>query len=847
MQAHSDLNVARRIQRSATLGPCALSFDQKRLWAFHHREPGNPLYNFPIGVRMSGLLHVEALQKALDFIIERHQVLRTTFVIEGDIPMQMIGNDCTVNMPFVDLAALPAGQREAELQNVVTEEIRRPFNVGIDPMLRANLVRINKAEHALVLTTNLIAVDAWSMNILLRELSEAYSSYCLGAVPVLPQLAIEYVDFAAWQRQWLQGRVLKSRLAFWEQQFDTRDSFHHLTTDHPRPDRRTHRAAREQFTLPEDLVKSLTAMSQREGASLFMTLMAALQVLLHIRSEHEQIVVGTCVANRHRLETENLIGLFANDVVLKTDLKANPTFRELLSRVRQTALMAYAHQDVPIGKLVEELEPNRDLSQNPLFQTTLVFQDDPIPLLRLPGLVLSELDLEIDTAQFDLTVLVERRRGLRTTFEYNTDLFEATTIKRVMEDYRAVLQAAVSNPEERVVNLLRTPARHPCSRRTDGASIKEFAIPKDPTEAMLVNIWESVFGARQIGIRNNFFELGGDSLQATKLLLRVEEALGKKLSIASLFQAPTIEQFALLIRSSHTASEPVQVVPIQPKGNRSPFFCVSISGGGPMYRLLSQQLGEDQPFLGLDLQPILATHLDAPYRLQDIAAHVAKALRDQQPEGPYLLGGLCVAGLIAYEAARQLMAEGQHVSMVALFECDYPTSWSEFAPRHTQVAWLAKRLALSKLRGHLTKLAQLELGEAPTYVGSRLTSVLRSARNIAWQSALDIRSHLNGGRLQDLDQIVYLAAKAYQPQLFEGPVVLFQSSERLKKDHEDPLGGWRQVVHGDIDFYEVPGGYWEIYREPNVRILARALSHCLSKTRAWQKEDSPPVVTHALR
>jgi len=257
-----------------------------------------------------------------------------------------------------------------------------------------------------------------------------------------------------------------------------------------------------------------------------------------------------------------------------------------------------------------------------------------------------------------------------------------------------------------------------------------------------------------------------------------------------------------------------------------------------MYRLLSQQLGEDQPFLGLDLQPLLTTQLDPPYRLQDIAASVANTLLDQYPEGPFLLGGLCVAGLIAYETARQLIAQGHQVALLTLFECDYPGNWREFAPRHTQFVWLAKRLASSRLRVHLRKLAHLELGEAPAYVGSRLTSLVRSARNIMWQTALDLRSRVNGGRLQNLDQIIYTASKAYRPEPYEGRVVLFQCAERLNKDNQDPLGGWKQVVNGEIDAYEIPGSYWEIYREPNVQILAKALNHCLSEVRTCEKQCS---------
>jgi thioesterase domain-containing protein/acyl carrier protein len=676
------------------------------------------------------------------------------------------------------------------------------------------------------------------MGILLRELSEAYRAYCLDDVPALPQLPIEYVDFAVWQRLWLRGKVLESRLAFWSEQLATKDSFHHLPTDYPRLDYQTHRGAREEFTLSEDLVESLTALSQREGASLFMTLLAALQGLLHFYSGHKEIVVGTCVANRNRLETEDLIGLFANDVVLKTDLTGNPTFRELLSRVRGMALTAYAHQDVPIGKVVDELQPHRDLSRNPLFQTMFVLQDDPTQLLQIPGVALSQLRLDVGTAQFDLTVLVEKRRALHTTFEYNKDLFEAATIRRVMRDFRIVLEAVASNPEERVGSLLTTPTSRPSNRQTCDAAVEGFVTPTDSTEATLIRIWQSVLKTRSIGVKHNFFELGGDSLQATSLLLRVDEAFGKKFSIASLFQAPTIEQLASLIRSSSTAPKPVQLVPIQPEGHRPPFFCVSINGGGPMYRLLSQQLGEDQPFLGLDLQPLLTTQLDPPYRLQDIAASVANTLLDQYPEGPFLLGGLCVAGLIAYETARQLIAQGHQVDLLTLFECDYPGNWREFAPRHTQFVWLAKRLASSRLRVHLRKLAHLELGEAPAYVGSRLTSLVRSARNIMWQTALDLRSRVNGGRLQNLDQIIYTASKAYRPQPYEGRVVLFQCAERLNKDNQDPLGGWKQVVNGEIDAYEIPGSYWEIYREPNVQILAKALNHCLSEVRTCEKQCS---------
>ncbi len=435
-------------------GNLPLSFAQQRLWFLDQLMPGNSAYNIPAAVRLRGPLNLAALEQSLNEIVKRHESLRTTFAMVDGRPAQVIAPALTIKLPVVDLRKLPETERETEVRRLVTEGAERPFDLSQGPLLRVALLRLGDEEYVGLLTLHHIVSDGWSTGILIREMARLYVAFFSGGSLSLPQLPIQYADFAVWQRQWLQGEVLETRLAYWKQQLTGASALLDLPTDHPRPVLQTFRGAHQSVMLPKTLTKGLKALGRQEGVTQFMTLLAAFKALLHRYTSQEDLVVGTPIANRNRLEIEGLIGCFVNALVLRTDLSGNPCFRDLLQRVREVCLGAYGHQDLPFDRLVEELRLQRDLSRNPLFQVMFVLQNASLRAVELPGLTLSPVEADSETAHFDLIlVVVDAEQGLTVSFVYNTDLFEAATIARMLGNFQTLLEAVVADPEQRLSDL----------------------------------------------------------------------------------------------------------------------------------------------------------------------------------------------------------------------------------------------------------------------------------------------------------------------------------------------------------------------------------------------------------
>jgi amino acid adenylation domain-containing protein len=431
-----------------------LSFAQQRLWFLDQLEPGSPLYNIPAAVRLEGRLNIDALLRSFHEIRGRHESLRTHFaVVEGD-PVQVISADAAWRIEEIDLSALPELEREGELTQLGATMARDAFDLSKGPLLRACLARLAADEHVLFLTMHHIISDGWSMGVLIRELAVLYEALSEGKPSPLPELPIQYADFAVWQREWLQSENLEAHLSYWKQQLGGDLPVLELATDFPRPSVRTHRGARRSLALPATLTESLKAMSLQEGVTLYMTLLAAFQTLLYKYTGQTDMVVGTPIAGRNRTEIEGLIGLFINTLVMRTDLSGNPTFRELLARAQEVALGAYAHQELPFEQIVQEFQLERGLSQNPLFQVMLILQNVPTPELELSDLRLSLLETENETAKFDLTLTVEDRgHGLAAVLEYNADLFSATTAERMLDHFQILLEGIVADPSQRLAAL----------------------------------------------------------------------------------------------------------------------------------------------------------------------------------------------------------------------------------------------------------------------------------------------------------------------------------------------------------------------------------------------------------
>jgi amino acid adenylation domain-containing protein/non-ribosomal peptide synthase protein (TIGR01720 family) len=435
-------------------GDLPLSFSQQRLWFLDQFEPGSPFYNIPSAVRLTGRLNVAAFERCLNEIVRRQQVLRTTFATVDGRAVQIIAPKVPRSLPVVDLRDVPQAEREAVARQLVADEAQQPFDLARGPLARACLLRLDQQEYLFLLTAHHIVSDGWSTRAFIRELAALYEAFATGKPSPLSELPIQYVDYAYWQREWLRGEVLESQLAYWEQQLADSPPILELPADRPRPAVQTLRGSTLWFDLPKSLSDAIRALGRQEKASLFMTLLAAFQALLYRYTGQEDVSVGTPIANRNRAEIEGLIGFFVNTLVLRTDLSGDPGFRELLARVREVAVSAYAHQDVPFEMLVDALQPERDMSHTPLFQVMFTLQDAPARALKLPGLTLSPVVIDNRTAKFDLTLaIVDKAEGLRGSLEYNTDLFDGGTIERVAGHFQVLLAGIVADPDRRISAL----------------------------------------------------------------------------------------------------------------------------------------------------------------------------------------------------------------------------------------------------------------------------------------------------------------------------------------------------------------------------------------------------------
>jgi acyl carrier protein len=432
----------------------ALSYAQERLWVLDQIEPNNPLYNIPRTLRLKGVLRTDALERALNEIVRRHESQRTAFAVKGEHPVQVIAASVTVPLVVQDLTSLPEDAREAEARRIAIQETMRPFDLRQAPLVRALLLRLAEDDHVFHLTMHHIISDAWSAGIFLQELTVLYEAFSGRGLSPLPELTVQYADYAAQERAWLQGEVLEKQLSFWRERLKGLPPVIQLPLDRERPKNRTFAGAYETLHIPVDKLNAVKAVARQEGATLFMTLMAVFQAMLSKYSGEEQIVVGTDLANRTMPETERMIGFFINLMAVRSDLSGNPTFRELLVRVRDGLLESYAHQEVPFPKIVQEVQPERSATHNPLVQVLFVMQNIPRARRELAGLHVEPFEVPVTTSKFDMAVFVaDKPEGLIGYWVYSTELFKQATIQRMLRHFSNLLQSAVEQPDARLSAL----------------------------------------------------------------------------------------------------------------------------------------------------------------------------------------------------------------------------------------------------------------------------------------------------------------------------------------------------------------------------------------------------------
>ncbi|MGZ8846235.1 MAG: amino acid adenylation domain-containing protein [Pyrinomonadaceae bacterium] len=456
-----------------------LSFAQERLWFLDQLNPDSAVFTVPLAVRLSGPIDPSVLERSINEIARRHDALRTTFATVDGQPVPIVRSELNVELSTIDLASDAEHERETRAHTLLSEEAARPFDLTKGPLIRTTLLRLDEHDHLFLVVMHHIVSDGWSLVLFFQELSAIYDAFARGEQSPLSALTIQYADYAAWQREWLKGEILQTQLAYWKGKLAGELPVLDIPTDRPRPAVQTFRGAREWLVLSEDLTASITALGQREGVTLFITLLAAFKILLCRYTGQEDVIVGSPIANRPQTETESIIGFFLNNLALRSDISGNPSFREVLARVRKTALEAYANQDVPFEKLIEALKPERSLSRTPIFQVyfnLFNFADE----IKLPGSdkTVSFVDAwarsDEDLSKFDLTLYAgQQGRELKLALVYNTDLFDADTIKRMLTQFRALLEGVVAGPEKPISDL-RTEATtdHNWSRSVESIRVR---------------------------------------------------------------------------------------------------------------------------------------------------------------------------------------------------------------------------------------------------------------------------------------------------------------------------------------------------------------------------------------
>jgi amino acid adenylation domain-containing protein len=789
------------IARASRERELPLSFAQQRLWFLDRLEGGTAAFNLPAPLRLTGRLNVAALSRALDEIVRRHETLRTRFGDREGRGYQEVLPPASVPLPRIDLSGLPEAVRETESQRWADAEARLPFDLAHGPLLRTTLMQLGPEDWLLLATQHHIVSDGWSTDVFTRELRVLHEAFAAGLPSPLPELPLQYPDFAVWQREALDGEALEALLGDWTRRFGTSLPPLLLPTDRPRPALQSYLGGYRSLQLTAELGRDVQALARRFGVTLFMALLGAFQALLYRYTGQERIVVGSPVAGRGRPELEGLIGFFVNTLVLPADLAGDLTVRQLLERTRDMALGAYAAQDLPFEKLVQALQPVRDNSRSPLFQAMfLLHQPVHAESKNAEGALRVEpFGADTGTSQFDLTLFAadepegDNPTGLLVGVEYNTDLFDVGTMDHMLEHYRSLLQAAVANPGIRLADLPVSPltvARQVVMTVTTAASPE----PKPETRT----------DSRRDRLSSRLSKLSPAQLEALER---------RRKGTSETTEAPVPSARCL-----------VEIVPAAPGAQGRPFFCIHPAGGDVLcFFPLARLIGSDQAFYGLQARGL--EDAAEPFgTIEEMAAHYVTEIRSVQPSGPYRVGGWSFGGLAAFELAQQLCAAGETVELLVVMdtapgvEADGGPATESGSKDNT--GWLLTIAEYVKgLRGKDLAVTAADL--RPLDEEAQLRFFVERLQRAGVVHSGDSLEQLR--RLLRVYKTNVQAYRAYVPRPYAGPITLIRAEQAAFPPELGPDLGWDQLTPHPIDHQQVPGDHITLLAEPHVRTLADRL------------------------
>jgi len=764
--------------------PCSLV--QRTCWYLDRMTPGSSTYNIAVRFLLSGRLNASLLEEALRRVVLRHEILRTRFLLRDGEPQQVVEAEAHFSLPVSDLRSLAAVEREEEAERLAAEEARAGFDVEHGPLFRGRLVQTDEERFVLLLTMHHIISDGWSVGLITDEMGAIYESLVEGNPVPLAPLPLQYGDYACWQQEWIASGELDRQLDEVRCQLDGFAPLK-IATDFPRPAASSTQSKICSTLLPRPLTNSLKEFSEQHGCTMFVTMLSAFLVLLHLESKQTELTIRTQTAGRDRVELESLIGWFVNSIVLRLDAAGNPKFVDLVERVRKVVLDGFDYQQVPFERLMGAIRPAESPARHPPFQVNFIFQRDFVRPWRRAGIAMTPIPSKATGTFVDLNFfLVEREDGWRASLDVNTDVFRLETGEYFLDGYRRILTTVARQPDIKI-NEIALPARpYPpaAAERSETYALDHYVPPRNEHEEAIVRVWKKVLGNGAIGAYTNFFDVGGHSLKAVRLLAEIQQQFGTEIKVAELFVDPTPAAMAQVISGVVAYSDGRDLIPVQPHGTRPPFFLI---GGDHYFRPLAKAIGLDQPFVGVPM--LKYRHLDAGKSRLDIAQQLADLLISQHGGTPFLLGGWCADGLTAYEVGRALVAKGESVNLAVLFDAVNPDYYRE-----------ARSLVHSAGRT-MTSLRSI----------FRLASGTPVARMKEMARALGLLAHRLRKRIVD----TYRSEYRSEPASFPLVIVRPPATSALEK----PDLGWSQACGGSLTVVEVPGDHSSIFREPNVQVV----------------------------
>ena len=849
-----------------------LSQQQQRLWLLFHWEPQSPLYNMPLSMRLQGPLNREALAQALSELSRRHSALRSTFPLIDSRPVQAVAAPQSSDLPleFHDLRHWPESERQSQAEIFTNDEGVRPFDVRNGPLCRACLLQSGDEEWSLLLTMHHIISDGWSLRILFEEITQLYTAFSQGEPSPFDTVPPDYSLFSLWQKQWLQSDASQAQLEYWkaklggDNQTSGQASFARIPTDFPRPELRTYPGDVHFTKISSDLKADLKTLATREGATLFMALLAVFQIVLGQMAQSEVVRVGSAIANRNRNQTKSTVGFFVNTLALQTKLDGNPTFLEVLRRARETSLGAFAHQELPFEIVVDALHETTnkqtahgettteesatgarvqaDTSQHARaqFQVFFVFQNIPWKPIQMPSVSI-ELQIEqTPTAKFELALAIyEGEHDLSAKWEFNTDLFRPETVAKIATHYGRLLQIIAAQPNLKLSDLPQPDADYIATATTEFISPAPetpavFLAPRDAEEEKIAAIWRRLLQVENIGVRDDFFDVGGHSLLAIRLLDEVEKLSGQQLSLAMFFQQPTIEGQAALLKSEDNSASR-SLITLQKGGDKPALFCID---GAVRYRALASHLSPDQPVYGLIPEDATAGQW---YSFDKIGARVreyVKIIKKVQPHGPYNLAGLSFAGVVALMVAQQLRKSGEEVSLLALFDTYGPGYFVLPPGQRFSLHWRAwKKMDARERTKYLAERARRRLKFQPknnTKVAEETVAEYSPQRSQEeWDDAWQIDNlarRLSTSEKDYLRRLIALMQRRPETARYHGQTVIFIAQDQPMGFMEaDTNRGWGDFLP-NLQTYSVPGTHTGMIQEPHIADVARLLNERLNNT-----------------